>query len=239
MQLKYGSYAFAANSVKLASHVETLWNAGGQPYAQKRSLQVEGYLTDSSQDNLIQDESALRTALGVSFKDLLFYGDDGTAAPVGLANAGSISGVQVHDLEFSTTEGPEYCTVRSFRFTAWAEYPATGSASLLLSFKETLAFSGGGPLYKYRLAINGPPQRQLVYPQTVYRVTQSGELVGYRQYRTPPGPKWPAALVEAPRVTEESPTRRSLGAYQGYPVRWEYHFESAAPLTGAPTLWIS
>lgn len=178
-------------------------------------------------------------ALQVPYLDLVFKDDAGLVTSEVLKNAGSITGVRVtRGPDFTTTTGPEYCTIRSFSFTAEAEYPINANGLLLLNFTESLAFSGGLPLYVHRLAINGPPQKQLVYPQTVYRVTQSGEAVGYTTTPLANPPKWPFALKEAPDIGTRSPERKGQG-YQGYSISWTYRFESATPLLGAPSLWVN
>jgi hypothetical protein len=133
--------------------------------------------------------------------------------------------------------GAEYATFRSFSFTAEAEYPLLGSQNLLLSWRETLSFSGGGPIYRHRLAINGAPQKQLVYPASIYTVNQSGQAEGYLTYPVAPAALWPFALKEQPKITRSTPTRKGPAAYQAYPVSWSYDFESAAPLLGLPSLW--
>ena len=237
MHLKWGTYTFDANSTLLSASARTQFNRGGQPYSLLRSFTVNGYLSADGQAAITLAENTLKTALAVPFKDLVLYHDDGSASSEILPNAGSISGVKVtQGPTFSTTMGPEFATLRSFQFTAEAEYPLSGTASLLLDFHETLSFSGGGAVYAMRRAINGPPQRQLVYAQTEYRCTQQGMAIGYASYPVVPGPKFPAALRESPRIDRKAPQRMGNG-YQGYEVAWSYVFESVGPLVGVPTLW--
>jgi hypothetical protein len=239
MQLGYGNYLFPVNATLLTSSLETLVNTGGQFYAQRRSFHVTGYLSGSGQDQITQAENALKTALSVPYRDLIFRNDDGSRSSEVLLNAGSITGVLIKNLSFPETKGPEYATIRSFSFTAEAEYPLPGTGDYLLEFHETLSFSGGGQLYVCRPAINGPAQRQLVYPLMPFSCVQSGVVVGYQSYPPAPAQKFPSCLKQAPRTTQESPTRRGKG-YQGYKLTYEYHFESPFPLTGAsPTMWIS
>lgn len=244
MQLFCGAYPFPINATEITGGEEVLWNAGGQPYARKKTIKVSGYLSGLGQEPLIIAESALRTALTVLpnplTQPLTFFSDLGTVAPVSLSPVGSIEGVHIHDLEFSATskEG-EYTSVRNFSFRAEAEYPIVGSVVAFLDFRETLTFSGGGPIYRFRMAINGPPQKQQVYPASPYKVIQSGECTGYRGYKNPPAPIWPGALLETGTIANIGPTRRGPGQYQGYRTTWSYHFESASSLTGFPTLWIN
>ncbi len=216
-----------------------LINKGGQPYAIRRAITAEGYLAANGQDAITVAENTLKAALSVPYQDLIFFHDDATPSSEVLLNAGSISGVVVTDgPTFEQGQSPDYATIRTFRFTAEAEYPYPNSQALLLSFTESLTFWGGGPFYAHRRAVNGPPVKQQIWPATEYHCTQSGVIVGYLEYPTLPAPKFPQALKEAPRTTPKAPEKRSPGRYQGYEVSYEYHFESASPLVGVPTLWI-
>ena len=241
MQLKYGtSYSFDVNSVMITSRLETRVNAGGQPFAQTRHYHVTGYLSGDGQVALTQAENALKTALSVPFRDLALFNDDGSLSSEILLNAGSLTGVIVRNLEFPKSEGPEYATLRSFAFDASAEYPMNGTLSLLLSFTESISFSGGGPLYIHRPSLNALPQKQMTWRFTPYRATQRGEAVGYRAWPKPPPPRWGYALKQTPSITPTSPTRKGLpGQYAEYKLTWAYEFEDARPLVGNPTLWIS
>lgn len=238
MQLKYGSYPFDSNTTLLSTQIFPQVNRGGQIYSQRKRFTIQGYLAGDGQAELTLKENALKTALARPYQDLLFLKDDGSASSEVLLNATSITGVLVTDgPHFQTTQGPEYATLRTFTFTAEAEYPVPEGSNYLLDFNETLSFEGGGPLYIHRRAINGPPQKQLVYPATEYKVTQTGRAIGYRAYPTPPAPKFPFALKESPKIDRGAPERKGNG-YQGYEVTWTYVFESAGPLVALPTLWI-
>lgn len=236
MYLKYGTYTFDSNATKIAFSMRTLINAGGQPHAQVKGIDVDGYLSATGQAALAQAASALATALARPYQDLVFYRDDGTATDTALYNATSTTGVVIRDLRFPDSLGGEYATFRRFTFSAEAEYPVTNSAALLLNFREKLSFSGGGPIYRHRMALNGPPQKQLVYLASIYKATQEGEAVGYLFRPTAPAPIWPDALMHAPDTDMEAPQRRGK-LYTDYRVTWRYNFESAAALVGVPNIW--
>jgi hypothetical protein len=238
VQLAYGGYLFDANATLLSVTQQTLLNDGGQVYARRRGVTVSGYLSGTGQNDLTQKENALKTALAVPYRDLVFLNDDGSPSSERLLNAGSITGVIVtRGPDFQNTQGPEYATVRSFTFTVEAEYPAS-PAPVYMSFVESLAFSGGAAIYAHRPAINGRPQKQLVYPASVYRVVQRGRATGYRGYPPFPPAKFPAALMESPDLEEETPRKRGRG-YERWPITWRYLHESASPLVQVPSLWPS
>jgi hypothetical protein len=123
MRLRYGSYQFDVNTTRIGTHLETLW-AGGQIYAVKRGLDVEGTLSGDGQAELSAKEHALRAALTKPRFDLVFLQDSGGKSSIALENANSMGGVRVTRLDFPSTEGPEFATERHFTFSAEAEYPA-------------------------------------------------------------------------------------------------------------------
>jgi hypothetical protein len=241
MQLSYGQYQFQTNAVLIDVRLRTLLNEGNQPYATVQTFRIKGYLYTAGQADTTAQENALKTALSIPGQDLLFLDDNGNPTSEILLNVGSRTGVIVTDLHFSDEPGsPEYATLRTFDFTATAEYPRNGAATLLLSFTESLTFWGGGQIYVHRRAINGPSQRQLVWPFVEYSCTQKGTIVGYLDYPVPAPPKFPQALMKAPHITKHAPKRRGQpGAYDWFAVDYQYDFESIIPLAGVPNLWIA
>ena len=237
MQLTYGSYTFDAGQAEITTEYETLWTDGGQPYAQRRTFHVLGKMSVSSQADATAKWNSLVNALAIPFKDLTLLQDGGAQSATVLLNAGSSTGVRVvSGPNLVEGRGAVYATYLPYSFTATAEYPLAGTNNLLLRFRETFTYEGGGPLYRHRPCLSGPFQRQLVYPQLPYAVTQEGEAVGYRGYPTPPAPRFPAAMAEPPNVRRLSPEKRGK-IYQAYPIQWRVRFESVAPLVGLPTLW--
>ncbi len=237
MQVKYRSFGFTANSVGLTTDIQTLFNSGGQPYAQLKRFRCEGKLTVSSQADATSQWNALAAALAVPFGDLTLLNDDSSTALI-LPNAGSITGVRVTSGPNMTSyQGAVWGTWVPFAFAAEAEYPLAGTANLLKSWRETLAFSGGGPLYAHMPAINGFPQKQLIYPAMPYACVQSGQIVGLYQYPAVPPPLFPFALKENPNIKPSSPTRKGFG-YEDFAWDYSYSFEDAAPLVGLPNFWV-
>ena len=237
MQLKWGTYSFDANTNLIGKTVEVMWNEGGQPYKERRRMDVQGFLTGSGQAALTTAENALIAALQVQNQSLTLYQDGGTTeSALLLSPTNSITGVRiVRGPDFTSTQGPEYATERKFSFTAEAEYPV--STFTLLSFTETLSFGGGGPQRDVFPALEGPPVSFLIYAQTPYEASQSGQATGWLDYPAIMAPIWPAFLKVAPKVTRGNPKRNGL-VYTDFPVSWSYEFKSASPLVGIPNRWI-
>lgn len=240
MYIKYGSYQFAAGAVEPIISREPVRNAAGFVIGIKVSVELRGYLDGTSQSEITAATIALENAFKVPFQNLIMYQDDGSESATVLKNANSLTGVRVvSGPNFPTGKNSEGLNIRTFEIKLEAEYPVIGG-QFLMDFTEQIAFSGGGPKFIHRPNLLGIPQKQLVYPNTVYRAVQSGHSVGYLGYPTTPPPIWPSALMEAPDKTIVTPKRVGFGptAYREFAVSWNYRFESAFPLVGLPNLWV-
>ncbi len=238
MRLSWGSYQFDVNATLLSQREVALFNVADQPYARKLTVDVQGYLVGDGQAAITAQMNAMAAALRVNYQDLVFKADNGSEAYHVLRNAGSISGVRVvQGPDFPQSTGPEFATLRTFAFSVEGEFPINGSAALLVAFDETLDFGGGGPLYVHKPALNGPPQKQMVYQQVPFWAVQRGSAVGYRAYPAIPAPLFPGDLKERGRFSRKTPKRRGNG-YQDFGITWEYNFESVSQLAGVPRLWL-
>lgn len=242
MILQVGSYAFPSGECDVRARSETLI-AGGKPYGYRRIFDIEGRIYVNGQADATTKQNALVAALNTPFQDIVLLNDDSSKSAVLLQNAGSISGVLItRGPHFEKNFGAELATIRSVSFTAEAEYPNPGSQLLFLSFSESLSFRGGGINAKtiFRPNLIGPFQKQLVYTQIPYRVTQRGQASGYRGYPTPPLPIWPNDEHQDLRDIQFTAPQRvgpSQTSYEGWRVSWSYEFESVNPFVGAPNLW--
>ncbi len=238
MQLKYGSYAWAANSVTIATDIQETWNEGGQLLERTWRAHVTGYLAVNGQADCTQQMSAMDTALKVPYQDFVLLQDSGAQSATLLLNSGSITGVRVtHGPNFPKSDGAEYATERYFEFDVEASYPMSFATNFLVRFRETLEGWGGGPQYNVLPALNTPGQRQLIYPLVPFEGVQRGEAVGYLAYPPALPPIWPFALNEPGKITRRDPQRRGKG-YSEYPVSWEYHYKWPFPLVGFPNRWL-
>lgn len=242
MLLKYGSYSFAAGSVEITTDIEPIWNDGGQLIAQRKRVNVSGYLDGDGPAAITSAMQQLEAALAVVHQDLIFYTDDaGTSESATLLrNAGSISGVQIdRGPGYPQGKGPIYATYNYFSFSAWAEYPFSSAGNALLSWTETVELWGGGPLRDVFPCLNALPQEQILWPATPFEAVQRGTIVGYLAY--PPAPPCfaPAKMVNFPgRFSRRSPKRRG-GGFTEFPVDYQYVMKSATPLVAVPLRWLS
>lgn len=235
MQVAIGSFTFDASAVGWTESFVTERNQGGQPVRTRKTVSLSGKIYGASQSALTTTCLSLDTACATPYLDVILYDNSGAVARR-LPNSGSISGVVCDSWGYPDGKGADYTTYRNFVAQFSATYGITEAESFLLSFTETLAFSGGGPLYTHVQTVEGPPEKQKLVNQTPYRCTQTGSASGRTGYPPIPNPLFPDALVQAGSPSYTAPQRRGT-TLEGYGVSWSYQFESAQPLVGLPTAW--
>jgi hypothetical protein len=241
MYLQYGSYRHATNEAAVTITRQTNWNDGGQALGFTESWHITGFLVAASQAALTTALADLKAAYNRQAQNLSLHLDDGTLTNHFLNSAQCIGGTRVTEgPTFPEGQGAEYSTFRSYSIVVQGE--VADPRVRLLTWSESLAFSGGGPMYVHLQPITGLPVKQQVADATTYRVTQSGEAVGRFTYPSPPGPIWPAALLPHLNQFHQRTPRRSgpIGSpdYTEFPITWSYSFESAVSLRGNPIRWL-
>lgn len=235
MRLRYGSYLFPANATTVAADIRSALSDRGKILRRTHTLTVEGTIDGDTPAECAAAEVALRAALSESYQDLVFLLDDGTPSPTALYNGTSISGVRILGVSFNNTYGgAEYATLRSFAFTAVADYLAGPDDTV--RYSESVVVTGtGGPVFRMRTPISGPPVKQMISTHSPVRATQSGEWVGLLKWPPiAPAPLWGAHELPEQRVLRKLTPRVGAGGFYEYPIAWVYSFESAGALTGPP-----
>jgi len=237
MFLKYGDYSHAIGECDIGIGVESLETDAGTPYAQRVRWDIRGRLVGEDADDINEQVIALKTAYSENDRDITIYLPNGTtASSQRILTANTIGGVRVVAASFPTMNRAGYVTNYEYSIAVEAEVPLTNIETALRSFTESLSFSGGGPRYGHLETLAGPPVKQLLRQQTVFRVEQSGQAVGLYARPAPARPIWPAALVESGARRVTSPKRRRDG-YMDFAVDWNYRFESSTALIGTPHVW--
>ncbi len=242
MQLKIGTYAFAANAASITTNISTEFTPFGLPMKQTKTLNVEAYLDGSSQSDLSTATTALEAVLaGNAIPDITFYQDDGTPSATRLTRNGSLGGIRITSgPNFVAVQGNDYVNLRKCNFTAEATYLLTAGFynSMYVEFNEVVEWEGGYPVYVLRPNVNGPWQPQLVYPLAPVYITQRGSGKGWRDWPQAPAPLF-SPFLKGPRLSKGSPENAGLGVYINYPITWEYTFGFPSLLTPTPTPWPS
>lgn len=238
MQLKYGNYAFQANSLIPRMTIAAVKNSHNQVYAYRQRVTITGSFLGSNTTDITAQTIAMQKAVVIPFQNLAYFDNNGALTAYVLTNFGSLTGVQlVEPVDFNGVDGYIDVTAKKFTMAFEATYPAPNTALTLLDFRETLTFVGGGPTRVCKRAVNTTPQLQMPYQYTEYYVTQQGSAVGFRAEPTIPPPLWPNfEMGDQRQISETSPQPSGL-IYTNFPVSWTYRFVSPNPLLGNPTRW--
>jgi hypothetical protein len=185
--------------------------------------------------------SALINGYAFNGRDFKLLDENGVVQRLSVLSSATLGGVMItKPPSFPSNKDAAHVTFMPYEISLAAELPITSLVTALVSFTETLSFSGGGPVYEYLETRVGPPQRQLATQQSICTATQEGSAVGL--YDTPrvPAAIWPYALVRSPQIN--SVGGRLVGGgpnfrymYKG--VRWRYEFKGPTPFFGTPHHW--
>lgn len=238
MQLFWGSYSFNTNGVGCSTRRTVVLATTGRPIRVRDRVEVEGWLEADGQSLLSAAQNSLTAALLTPYQDLILKQDDGSNSSLLLLNSTSISGVRcVEGPHFPESDGAEFATLRRFRAAFEAEYVIVAARAAVVSFTERITRTGtGGPVVRYRPAVNAPPVRQQVMPASVITTVLAGSAVGHLAYPVPPVSLWPAFENLDRRVTDAANPKQMGRGFVEYPVSWTYVHESIVPLVGFPRL---
>lgn len=238
MQVVWGSTTFTAGACRFAVKQAAVMDATQTPYMYEFDIEVTGRLYGAGDVILSALEVAMRTALARPKQDFGVLRTDGGRSGSYWLNALTIGGNVVTNLNFGGTTAAEYVLYREFSFNVRNRVAIANATNAILEYKETVEYDGGEPEFVFKRAINARPQKQLVWFNTEYRVTQSGRAVGFRGYPGPGRKLFPGDQMSAPKIVRESPERHGAN-YINYPISWVYQFASASPLVATPNPFVS
>lgn len=242
MYFQYGNYRHASGEGLLrVLPPQTTFTQAGLVESVTHRWAFEGRLQANTPAELTTAIQAMRAAYDVQGLSCGLFEDDGTPTAHIFNNLGGVIHV-VSGPSFPATTPGDYTTFVDYTIEIEARVtPETdgGGDGSRLDFQEQLSFSGGGPIYVYRVARNGAPQRQLVTEQDTFKATQEGECTCRGMWPLPPQPKWPESLLQQQSTIVMHPAMRSGAVGQEIiwtcKTSWRYVFESASPMYGLPS----
>jgi hypothetical protein len=235
MYLKYGSYAHASGEASIAIAKEAIFSDSGIRTDIRETWTINGMMFATNSTALTSALLAMQAAYSKNGLDLGLYEDSGAATAHVLLATDCRGGTKVLSIGYPKGTGYQYGTYRDYQIVVEG---LKVSYNGLLSFNETISFSGGGPEFVYQECLTGLPQKQILKQATTFKARQMGEAVGTDAYPAFPAPLWPSAEHRNQRVTDLLPPRR-MGQYGAakhteYRIVWAYTFESASRLVGLP-----
>lgn len=240
MILRFGTVERPVYENGIAIDRTALIDGKGEPYAYQVKLGVNVRLVKTSSNSLddqIAEIEQLYQQQDVTALSILYDDGSPTIHSWPSQDRGIIGDVRVSKplsyLKFTNGEHVSYrsATIEFELIESWFR-----ERDKIIEFSETIEGEGGGTLFGYLQPNEGPPVRQRLRTNNLWRGTQSGRVVRFGSYGNIPSPLFPNALVGAPQIRRESP-RRIGNDYILFPTSYTYRFESPVALSSAPTTW--
>lgn len=165
--------------------------------------------------------------------DLILYQTDGVQTPHKLLDALTLLGVFITGIEYSESTGSEYANKRvaDISFTGIKSVSQTDN---VISFSESVSFTGGGPRHAWQECIEGDPQKYQVAKKTLYYATQSGTMEALA-ITDVPDPLWGADVQDGNPDINMTPVY--VNNQLRYRYTWTYRFISREEFSHAYNVW--
>lgn len=234
MYLQYGSYRHELSEAGI-SVSKSVERQNGVPCAMREVWSIRGELQAETQELLTAAYDELCQAYSRDGGDLTLWLPDGTTrSSLFVRNSQTLGGTRVIGRPSISDEPGNYSNYIRYGITVEATIPLINDGIGLTQYTQTITKSGGGPKWILIPVLKGPPVRQQVLEQTPYRVTQSGEAIGYLGQPEPEQPINSQHLhQDQSQVTRVTPRKAgTTGRYTETDFRtaWSYVFESANPI---------
>jgi len=241
MLVRYGNYSHATGEVGFNIERDYVLDAAKRPVLLNESWTLNGRLYTRNGDTKSTDSAiaALEAAYSIPKQELALLHADGSPTINRIRPSECLEGPRItRPISYPNGKGPYFALWVDFTVTLSCTR-AVGSAPIYMSFEESLTFEGGGAQRGIIEVLRGSPQVQLCRRKTIYKATQRGSAVGFYASPSVPSPLFPEALMRDPSAYPVTyGPRQRIGDFGfGYPVSWEYQFESAQPLTGTPNYY--
>jgi hypothetical protein len=238
MFLQYGQYPHALNEARMSLSRTGLF-VNGMSRGYNEAWHVSGMFFGANATALTSGMATMKAAYAVQSQDIGFFNDDSSPTAMLLLSSTCRGGTRViQPPSFQKLDGAEYTSYVSYQLAVEGEVFDPNNA--VISWRESLSFSGGGPAVVWLETLNTQPQPQITKQYTTYRATQSGSATGLYSYPIVPSPLWPQFEIQNQRNVSETGPERSGPINQAFlsdfGVSWSYQFASAIPFTGQPTL---
>lgn len=137
---------------------------------------------------------------------------------------------------FPQPTGPELATRRTLDIEAEAYTDVNVGEGGLVSFQESLNYSGGGVRLAIQETIEGLPKQHQTAESTIFWCMQRGSAISKNTWFLGFFPRFPGSQLEAPQI--EFGSFRSEDGELRFTTRWGFVFASPGALSGFPSVWV-
>jgi len=234
MLLKYdtgSTYSFNESTTAMQISTQFVFDSRGRADKQEQTWQITTVIQDDSQTGITSKISDLVSALSEPEGTLTLYNNNGTTP-----SAHIVTNCHTQSISYPKGTGAEYANQRTVELsvTGYTDIPKDDD---IVSFQETLSFSGGGARNILHETISSTPKKYQTNKKTIYRVTQSGSATGKTAYPTPPGKLFPGQEIEENAQTTKNAPYKESGE-QRFNITWSYQYASATEFANTdPNTW--
>lgn len=234
LRLQYGGYTHDAGECAVQRKVQPTFSRSRQIVGFVERWDISGQIIDAGGPTAIATKlAAIDAAYAIQGQNLSLI-DSASNVILSLPSSTSISGTHVIKPSLPDGAGAEWASGLKYQLTVEAEY-ATATASTIIVLQETMAASGGGPVYAWRRPIGQVPIRQQVSNYSPYQLVQSGYAIARGLFPTAPAPLFPGALWQGPQIRRTGPELQTgQNAPLNYRTEWNYIMQSTGPLASTP-----
>lgn len=234
MYLAYGDYEHVKPEVRIDCQLEQ--GGRGNPMRWRYKVTVSNWLSGAGISELSAKLIALENAHERPDASAgLRYYDDNDVTALEWSAAQTMGGIKIESFNYPDGIGAEWATKRKYEivFAFDIKYQ---SAEEVVSFTESLSFSGGGPRTAYSQPIEGLPERYQIAENTIYKAVESGVVVGLTTWPDVPPARWPDALNTADdeEISKGEPREFNNGVPAMFPVSWSRTYYSPVALDADP-----
>lgn len=238
---RYGAYEFPADENWFDIDARFVHSGIGRRMHSHIVVDLYGRRYAADKAALTTSLGDLENALAIDNQDLIFHDDDGTETRHSFKNDATINGVNVTGFAYLrrrsagiTGGADEYVISRTYRVRF--EFDVINSEATILAWRESVKAIGTGQSdFVLMGAFFGPVQKQFTQQFTPFVAIQSGFALGHLS--TPPAatPLFPADLKPTRHMIEPFTPKFGRVRNTEFGIRWNYVFESAAPLIATPS----
>jgi hypothetical protein len=243
VRIRYNGFLSDAGECSCTRRRTAVMGSNYLQYGWDYTAEITGESILSGPSAIPAKVAALDAAFSTSGYDLIVYNDDAATVLFTLPKVQIQGGVDFPNAGAGAQQGSEWVNKLTWGVTLTGRYalPQINPATIL-SFTESIEYSGGGPKRVFVEQRNGPPILQIPTAQTVYQAVQEGSMIGINKlYLKPPlplfGTPWENPVLR-PATLQPSQVQGTPFFLPQYQITWRYLFKSAAPLVQKfPAYW--
>lgn len=234
LRLSYNGYNFDTETTLVPIARAFEHDDRGRVRYEMQTWRVRTILQADGQTAITAAINALLDKLEDGHNLILYQSTGSIKTPHELLDASTLAGVQITNISYPESTGSEYANKRVVEIV-FSGVKSVSQTDNVLTFHETVSFSGGGPRDFWQEGIEGDPQKYRVAEKTLYYATQRGSMEALALVEAP-GPLWGTDVQDGNPDIEYAPFYDANNQLR-YRISWAYRFISKDAFALAYNAW--